>query len=394
MGVHPQALVHAWGVGKEGSEESLENETEIHEVILHSLLEYRVLPGLANNQISPLHHHDGHEESCVASVLKNLAVSVGPLLSIRILEIVNSSAVPSSAETEQLAWPESVLAEDDKVNEETSRCLDHTNLIVSHGDGGHHVSSQVNTEDCDGSKGQGDISKNEKEEGRDLGNIGSKSVSDGFLQVVEDKTTFFNACDNGSKVVIEQDHVSGLLGYIGSSNTHGNSDISFLESRRIVYTVTCYGNNCTHTLATLHNVQLLLWGSSGEHDLGVIHQDFINLLLAQVFQLSSVNNGSSSISWVDVLDITSCPGSDVFNSLSSLRNDSNRPGNSLGSDGMVSSNHNDLDTSRSALEDSVRYSSSWRINHGHQTNKPQAINREVDVVSIEGISDRVCQQAA
>jgi len=328
QGVHPQALVHAWGVGKEGSKESLENETEIHEVILHSLLEYRVLPGLANDQISPLHHHDGHEESCVASVLKNLAVSISPLLSIGILEIINSSAVPSSAETEQLAWPESVLAEDDKVNEETSRCLDHTNLtvghgdqtfvykfvsewisglplhdvglslLVSHGDGGHHVSSQVNTEDCDGSKRQGDISKNEKKEGRDLGNIGSKSVGDGFLQVVKDKTTFFNACDNGSKVIIEQDHVSGLLGYIGSSNTHSNSNISFLESRRIVYTVTCHGNNGTHTLATLNNDQLLLWGSSSEHDLSVVHQDFVNLLLTQVFQLSSVYNGSSSISWV------------------------------------------------------------------------------------------------
>merc|ERR1719315_465739 len=243
--------------------------------------------------------------------------------------------------------------------------------------------------DCDSSKRQGDICKNEKKEGRDLGNIGSKSVSDGFLQVVEDKTTFFNACDNGSKVIIEQDHVSGLLGYIGSSNTHGNSNISFLESRRIVYTVTCHGNNGTHTLATLDNDQLLLWGSSGEHDLSVVHQDFVNLLLTEVFQLSSVNNGSSSISWVDVLDITSCPGSDVFNSLGSLRNDSNRPGNSLGSDGMVSSNHNDLDTSRAALEDSVRYSSSWRVNHRHQTNKPQAIDREVDIVSIEGISNRV-----
>merc|ERR1719431_2002757 len=256
-------------------------------------------------------------------------------------------------------------------------------LLVSHGDGGHHVSSQVNTEDCDGSKGQGDISKNEKKEGRDLGNIGSKSVSDGFLQVVEDKTTFFYACDNGSKVIIEQDHVGCLLGHIRSSNTHGNSDISFLEGRGVVNTVTCHSNNGTHTLAALDNNQLLLWRSSGEDDLGVVHQDFINLLLTQVFQLSSVNNSSSGISWVDIRDRTTCSGSDVLNSLSSLRNNSNRPGNSLGSDGMVSGNHDDLDTSRAALEDSVRYSSSWRINHGHQTNKPQAVNGEVDIVSIE-----------
>merc|ERR550532_288692 len=73
-------------------------------------------------------------KKAVASVLKNLAVSIGPLLSIGILEIVNSSAVPSSAETEQFAWPETVLAENDKVHEKSSRCLDHTNLTVGHGD--------------------------------------------------------------------------------------------------------------------------------------------------------------------------------------------------------------------------------------------------------------------
>jgi len=82
QGVHPQALVHARGVGQEGSEDCLENKTEVHEVILHALLEDRVLPCLADDEISPLHNHDGDEEGGVASVLKNLTVSIGPLLAV------------------------------------------------------------------------------------------------------------------------------------------------------------------------------------------------------------------------------------------------------------------------------------------------------------------------
>merc|ERR1719312_273427 len=230
---------------------------------------------------------------------------------------------------------------------------------------------------------------NKKKERGDLRNVRGKSVGDRFLQVVKDKTTFLNTSDKGSKIIVKQDHGSGLLGYIRSSNTHSNSDISFLKSRGVVHTVACHSNNGAHALATLDNDQFLLWGSSGEHDLGVIHQDLVYLLLAQILQLSSMNNSSSSISWVDVRHGMSSSGSDVLDSLSSLRNNSNRPGNSLCSDGMVSSNHDNLNTSRAAFQDSVGYGSSGRINHGHQSNKPQSVNGEVDIVGIERISNRV-----
>merc|ERR1719483_342420 len=80
--VHPQALVHAWGVGKEGSKDGLENEAKVHGVILHALLEYGVLPRLTDDEIGPLYNHDGDEEGSVASILKNLTVSICPLLTI------------------------------------------------------------------------------------------------------------------------------------------------------------------------------------------------------------------------------------------------------------------------------------------------------------------------
>ena len=70
--VHPQSLVHARGVGEEGSEDGLEAETKVHEVILHTLLEDGVLPCLTDDQVSPLDNDNGDKEGCVASVLQDL----------------------------------------------------------------------------------------------------------------------------------------------------------------------------------------------------------------------------------------------------------------------------------------------------------------------------------
>merc|ERR1719278_1841119 len=66
--------------------------------------------------------------------------------------------------------------------------------------------------------------------------------------------------------------------------------------------------------------------------------------------------------------------------------DTNRFGDSLGSNGMVTSNHDNFDTSRSTFVNSIRYSSSWGINHGHEADKSETFKGEVCLVSIERIS--------
>ena len=80
--VHPQTLVHARSVGQEGGQTGLEKETEVEEMILHSLLEDGVLSGLTDDEIGPLDHHDGDEEGSVAGVLQDLPVGVGPFLAV------------------------------------------------------------------------------------------------------------------------------------------------------------------------------------------------------------------------------------------------------------------------------------------------------------------------
>ena len=87
-------------------------------MVLHALLEHAELPGLADDEVGPLHDHDGDEEGGVASVLQLLPVSIGPLLPIRVLQIVHCLGVPRSPQAKKVAWPESVLTEDNEVDKE------------------------------------------------------------------------------------------------------------------------------------------------------------------------------------------------------------------------------------------------------------------------------------
>ena len=73
--VHSQSLVHAWRVGEEGGQGGFEDQSKVEEGVVHALLEHRVAPRLADDEIGPLHDHDGDEERRVASVLQNFAFS-------------------------------------------------------------------------------------------------------------------------------------------------------------------------------------------------------------------------------------------------------------------------------------------------------------------------------
>ena len=191
--VHSETLVHSRSVGKEGSQSSLKENTKIQDPVIHALLEDRELASFANDQVSPLDNDNGDKEGSVASVLENFSVPVGPFLAIGIFQVIDSNRIPGFTETKQAAWPESVLSQDDKVGEEASRSLNHTNLtishgdqtfidqlvseriprlslhdvrfrsFISHGDSRNHVSTQINAKNGDSTKGKRHISNDKKQ---------------------------------------------------------------------------------------------------------------------------------------------------------------------------------------------------------------------------------------
>ena len=57
--------------------------------------------------------------------------------------------------------------------------------------------------------------------------------------------TLFYSGDDGGKVVIKQDHVSGLLGHVRARDSHGNTDVGLLQGGGVVHTITCHSYDGT-----------------------------------------------------------------------------------------------------------------------------------------------------
>lgn len=145
--------------------------------------------------------------------------------------------------------------------------------------------------------------------------------------------TLLHAGDKGGKVVVQQDHVSRLLGNVRSGNPHSDTNVSLLQRWRVIHAITSHGNNGSldgeeikkrwwkmtnkdfaqfalpplqnewstkycimHlSLAAFHNDQFLLRRGSGKDNLSVVLQNVIKLLWGQVLKVSTMDDTCFSI---------------------------------------------------------------------------------------------------
>merc|ERR1719322_1352407 len=102
-------------------------------------------------------------------------------------------------------------------------------------------------------------------------------VSDRLLEVVEDQPPLLHAGHDGGKVVLEQDHVGGLLGHVRPSDAHGHPYVRLLQRWRVVHSVPRDCHNRTHPLTAFHYDQLLLRRSSGKDNLRVMDENLVDI---------------------------------------------------------------------------------------------------------------------
>jgi len=57
--------------------------------------------------------------------------------------------------------------------------------------------------------------------------------------------TFLHSCDDRSKVIIQQYHISCVFSCIRTSNTHSNSNVCFFKSRGVIDSISGHGNDCS-----------------------------------------------------------------------------------------------------------------------------------------------------
>jgi hypothetical protein len=195
-------------------------------------------------------------------------------------------------------------------------------------------------------------------------------TSDRPLEVGEDGTSNSDSLDNGTEVVVEEQHGGGFLTDVGSGDVHGDSKVGTLESRCIVDTVSSDSDldphrqslesrggemgtyDVTETLSVLDDLELVLGTGTGEDDLGV-GEDTVPLPSFESVNLVSVDDDGVVLVLVDVLDgsveerssvrhrggregrVPSSAGSDVGLGLGSDQVDLARDG--LGSLGVITS---------------------------------------------------------
>jgi len=66
----------------------------------------------------------------------------------------------------------------------------------------------------------------------------SDRILDRSLQVYEYLTTLFDAFYGGSEIVIEENHICGLLGHVRARNVHGDTEVRALQSWGVIDTIT------------------------------------------------------------------------------------------------------------------------------------------------------------
>jgi len=319
-------------------------------------------------------------------------------------------------ESEGGAGAYSVIVEDVEIGEESSGSLDKTDLqvserdklgihemvslgvtgvsfhdiklgvLVGERDGGDHISSEINAEDEHGGEGEGDLEDNEENEGGDLRDVGGESVSDRFLQVIEDETTFFDTIDNGAEVIIEQNHITSVLSDLRSA-THSNTDIGLLDSRGVIDTITSDGDDFSKVLASVDDQEFLRRSSSGEHNLWLsdpVHNlaSLLNFGIIETFflevdggELISVNDDGLAFFHGLLGGHSALVYEPVVLSLL-ISDDGDLGGNSSGGVLLITSNHNNLDTSGFAFLHGQIYTRARRIVQRDETNESKTVHGE------------------
>ena len=303
---------------------------------------------------------------------------------------------PLQTVVHQDAWGVTVVVEHEHVSEETSKRLNHTNLevgernqtevdeavrlrvarravhnvsllfFVSHGNGRNHIRTKINAQNKHGGQRQRQLGGDVAQEGGNFRNVGRQRVRDGLLQVVKNETTFLNAIDNRGKVIVHENHISSFLRDILTSNTHGNTDVTLLERRSVVHTVTGDGDNFTAALAVFDNQKLVSRRHASPDNLVVVKRP---VPFGALF--NRVGNFHPAADVV-TLDDGGAARVQVF-----LGDNVHLLGNRRGGDRVITSDHVNLDASTVALRDGFRDTFARRINQRHETDKREVIHREV-----------------
>jgi hypothetical protein len=116
----------------------------------------------------------------------------------------------------------------------------------------------------EGAQGHGaDAGEGREHHDEHLAEIAAEGILDEADEVVEDGAAFLDGGDDGGEVVVEQDHLGGLLGDIGAGDAHGHADFRALEGGGVVDAVAGHGDDLAALLQGGDDAQLVFGRDAG-----------------------------------------------------------------------------------------------------------------------------------
>ena len=119
----------------------------------------------------------------------------------------------------------------------------------------------------------GKSNKGGKEDSQNFRQVGGQEELNGLTDIGVNTAAFFYRGNNGCEVIICQNHVCHVLGYVRTGDTHSYADISALDGRSVVYAVSGHGGNHTLGFPGSYNADFVFRLYAGVHGI------FLNILL-------------------------------------------------------------------------------------------------------------------
>lgn len=215
---------------------------------------------------------------------------------------------------------------------------------------GKTISDQVDPKKLNGDKSLRHANRSGEEDGHNLSDVGRNQVANELLGVVVDAAALLDGGLDSSEVVIGKDHVGGKLGHVGS-RAHGDTNVTLLEGRSVVHTITSHSHNLTSGLKEIDKLALVGRLGTGEKRGSAC--------------------GLELIGFAEGIELTASVA--LTSKILVRTKDTNLPADSLGSVLVVTSDDDDADTSVATLGDAVCDFGAGRIEHTDKTKESHAL---------------------
>jgi hypothetical protein len=367
------------------STENHEEEHDEHRVCVNALENIELVVDLAGtDHVKDLHHNKSVEdESQMArsTVISEFGVKLGsvPVVGTAGVHVTSGAVVLESNirfGDEELAGEENEEQQEALVEGHVQNVLDHlagNNVIVTvlghaveetflgelsgEGKGSKGVHNQVNPEELDGLE-RGLLGDARADKGGNEGtNVHGELELEEALNVIVNIATPHSSLHNASEVVVSDQNVGSLFAHVSAGHSHGETNVSLLESGGIVGTVTGHSNDISH-LAKSGNEQVFVFGAGAGHNLEVRHELLEEFKVSNFFDIVLDDNTSHLLVEFGAFE------ADTFVANLVLSDDSAVYGNSLRGHNVVTSDHTNGDTS---LGDGLDGAGDFRADNVHNT---------------------------